>query len=156
MARRGRCRCGFLLEVHKGPEGYKTRCPSCGAIVRLKPVAARSAVKKRKISKPIDPRPAPLPQWPAMAAPPSEADPSEGRTVTCEVCYALVPAQASNCPDCGSVLDRTLAASALEGEESALNLEAPQPWLRRRRGVWLAGGVALLIAAVILILSLWH
>ena len=36
MARRGRCRCGFILCFQKGAEGYKTRCPECGAVVRLR------------------------------------------------------------------------------------------------------------------------
>jgi len=34
MARRGRCRCGFILRFEKGDDGYKTRCPECGAVVR--------------------------------------------------------------------------------------------------------------------------
>jgi hypothetical protein len=52
MARRGRCRCGSILTFQKGPDGYKTRCASCGAVVRLKPGAASSAVKKRSIACP--------------------------------------------------------------------------------------------------------
>src|SRR5947209_12009700 len=36
MARRGRCRCGFVLKFHRGENGYKTRCPECGAMVRLR------------------------------------------------------------------------------------------------------------------------
>jgi hypothetical protein len=36
MVRRGRCRCGEILTFRKGPRGFKTRCPSCGAIVRLR------------------------------------------------------------------------------------------------------------------------
>jgi predicted RNA-binding Zn-ribbon protein involved in translation (DUF1610 family) len=36
MARRGRCRCGFVLKFHRGEQGYKTRCPECGAVVRLR------------------------------------------------------------------------------------------------------------------------
>lgn len=35
MPRSGHCRCGFLLKVRRGPDGYKTRCPQCGAVVRL-------------------------------------------------------------------------------------------------------------------------
>ena len=44
MARRGRCRCGFVLEFHRGEQGYKTRCPECGAVVRLR---SRSRKKVR-------------------------------------------------------------------------------------------------------------
>gem|GEM_PF-4460214 len=36
MSRRGRCRCGFVLKFHRGENGYKTRCPECGAMVRLR------------------------------------------------------------------------------------------------------------------------
>src|SRR5262245_55549991 len=35
MPRSGHCRCGFLLKVRRGPDGDKTRCPRCGAVVRL-------------------------------------------------------------------------------------------------------------------------
>jgi hypothetical protein len=35
MPRRGRCRCGQVLVFHRGPQGYKTRCPQCLAVVRL-------------------------------------------------------------------------------------------------------------------------
>jgi hypothetical protein len=36
MARRGQCRCGLVLKFHRTPQGYKMRCPSCGAVVRLR------------------------------------------------------------------------------------------------------------------------
>lgn len=36
MARSGRCRCGTLLRFEKTARGYKTRCPSCQAVVRLR------------------------------------------------------------------------------------------------------------------------
>jgi hypothetical protein len=36
MARRGRCRCGCMLRFERGPDGYKTRCSGCGAVVRLR------------------------------------------------------------------------------------------------------------------------
>jgi hypothetical protein len=36
MARRGRCRCGVILSFHKRPWGYKTRCPNCQSVVRLR------------------------------------------------------------------------------------------------------------------------
>jgi hypothetical protein len=35
MPRRGRCRCGNILVFHRGPQGYKMRCPQCLAVVRL-------------------------------------------------------------------------------------------------------------------------
>lgn len=48
MARRGRCRCGSVLRFEKGPNGYKTRCPSCGSVVRLRPAAAGSTIRPRR------------------------------------------------------------------------------------------------------------
>jgi hypothetical protein len=77
------------------------------------------------------------------------------RTVTCEVCYALVPAQASNCPDCGSALDRTVAASPLDREEASARTIAPNS-ASHMRILWLTAGVGLLLVTIILILSLRH
>ena len=51
MARRGRCRCGSVLQFRRGPEGYKTRCPSCGSVVRLR-AAARPAARDRTVTCP--------------------------------------------------------------------------------------------------------
>jgi len=49
MPRSGRCRCGQLLRFEMTARGYKTRCPRCHAIVRLRdpseplgPTAARA------------------------------------------------------------------------------------------------------------------
>jgi hypothetical protein len=154
MSRRGRCRCGFVLKFKKGPDGYKTRCPSCGSGVRLKPVTA--AARKRKRSKGIDRSRAPVSELPAIPVPASEPGPREGRTVTCEVCYALVPTQASHCPDCGSVLDRTVAASALDAEHSFMSKAAPKSFSKKLMLVWLTAGAVLLIAAIVLILSMRH
>ena len=36
MPRRGLCRCGTVLKFEFGPDGYKMRCPGCGAVVRLR------------------------------------------------------------------------------------------------------------------------
>jgi hypothetical protein len=49
MARRGRCRCGAILRFHRGPEGYKTRCPECGAVVRLRVEALRRPRNERAV-----------------------------------------------------------------------------------------------------------
>lgn len=40
---RGRCRCGQVLTFRQGPWGYKVVCPTCGAVVRLKAPAPRTA-----------------------------------------------------------------------------------------------------------------
>jgi hypothetical protein len=61
MARRGQCRCGLVLTFHRTAKGYKMRCPSCGAVVRL-----RVEPKRRK--PPADPHPA---APPAAEAPPA-------------------------------------------------------------------------------------
>jgi phage FluMu protein Com len=46
MARRGRCRCGTILLFERTAQGYKTRCPECKSVVRLRPraKAARSTL----------------------------------------------------------------------------------------------------------------
>ncbi len=36
MEKRGRCRCGTVLVFRPTPQGYKTRCPACHAVVRLR------------------------------------------------------------------------------------------------------------------------
>jgi hypothetical protein len=36
MSRHGQCRCGVMLTFRRR-DGYKTRCPGCGKIVRLQP-----------------------------------------------------------------------------------------------------------------------
>jgi hypothetical protein len=36
MTQRGKCRCGTILQFAKTSQGYKTRCPQCQAIVRLR------------------------------------------------------------------------------------------------------------------------
>ena len=42
MSRHGQCRCGVMLKFRRR-DGYKTRCPSCGKIVRLQPDKPSSA-----------------------------------------------------------------------------------------------------------------
>jgi hypothetical protein len=42
MSRRGQCRCGAVLDFVSGPQGYKMRCPMCGAVVRLRADASTS------------------------------------------------------------------------------------------------------------------
>lgn len=55
MSRHGQCRCGLILTFHRSPHGYKMRCPSCGAVVRLrtrhkrgKPERAQAALPGEK------------------------------------------------------------------------------------------------------------
>jgi hypothetical protein len=48
MSRRARCRCGAVLRFEKGPNGYKTRCPGCGSVVRLRPAMARSTGRAQR------------------------------------------------------------------------------------------------------------
>lgn len=51
MSRRGRCRCGLMLTFRRTAQGYKMRCPSCGAVVRLR-------VQKKRRMPPGDGAPA--------------------------------------------------------------------------------------------------
>jgi predicted RNA-binding Zn-ribbon protein involved in translation (DUF1610 family) len=175
MTRRGRCRCGAVLRFEKGSNGYKTRCPSCGSVVRLRPAAARSKVlprrsvtcpcgasvtvpkgttkascpacqrelilskKPSRSSRPAKsiqdshgPQALPTPDsanfavhspvsTPDLPTPPtSQFRRDAPRTVTCEVCQRGVSARAVRCPGCGASLDRTTAASSLQGGRSAV------------------------------------
>jgi hypothetical protein len=43
MTRHGRCHCGQLLQFHRGPDGFKQRCPRCGSVVRLRAGERRKA-----------------------------------------------------------------------------------------------------------------
>ena len=52
MARRGRCRCGSVLHFDQGPDGYKTRCPRCGSMVRLRAASPRAVAKRRMVACP--------------------------------------------------------------------------------------------------------
>jgi hypothetical protein len=36
MEKRGRCRCGTVLVFQRTPQGYKTRCTVCQAVVRIR------------------------------------------------------------------------------------------------------------------------
>jgi hypothetical protein len=91
----------------------------------------------------------------AFSLPGSASGPRAPRTVTCEVCYALVPAHASHCPDCGSVLDRTVAASPLDENQWVPNAAAPKSSAYKWMWFSLAAGVAAFVATIILIRSWW-
>ena len=80
MARRGKCRCGQMLEFHKTPQGYKGRCPRCKAVVRLHGKGKGGAVP---LPEPAAPPPLPgaaptLPaEWPPLPSDfPTLADPT--------------------------------------------------------------------------------
>jgi hypothetical protein len=147
MARRGRCRCGTVLSFRKGPDGYKTRCPSCGSVVRLTTAAAGSRV-----------RPAtPASASPVRIQPAAAGEPIGARTVTCEACHRVVSAQASRCPGCGTLLALTTAAPALDAELASLRPAAAMALPYRRILGWLAAGVALmLLTIIVLIVFLRH
>src|SRR4051794_27711795 len=50
MTRRGKCRCGAVLHFRKTAQGYKTRCPACSAVVRLRAGGAESGSPRPKKS----------------------------------------------------------------------------------------------------------
>jgi hypothetical protein len=54
------------------------------------------------------------------------------------------------------VLDRTVAASALDVEQASMSTAAPKWFSNKLIFVWLAAAVALLSAAIVLILSSRH
>jgi hypothetical protein len=67
MTRRGKCRCGTILEFEKTSLGYKTRCPQCKAVVRLRPDepagagAAEQPARKKPAALAVPSGPPPLP-----------------------------------------------------------------------------------------------
>ena len=69
MPRRGLCRCGTVLAFESGTDGYKGRCPSCGAVVRLR-ANLSGGPRKRQRSGVLAFRP-PAPSDPAV---PSSAE----------------------------------------------------------------------------------
>jgi len=140
MARTGRCRCGALLRFRRGPDGYKTRCQKCNAVVRLRTAPRKTAAAQltneeydatRELPQPVDAarQVTSVPQSPAKEhrrISPSGVKPgARSRTSACEVCCTLVPADAIRCPACGAKLPSTTAAPA---ESIAPNppLVAPQ------------------------------
>jgi hypothetical protein len=65
MQRSGQCKCGVLLTFDEGADGFKGRCPKCGAVVRLRvpndPKEPAQATppptrKKARPPRPSDPR----------------------------------------------------------------------------------------------------
>jgi hypothetical protein len=173
MVRQGRCRCGSVLRFEKGPHGYKTRCPNCGSVVRLRIPKKKSAVRGRS---PGQLRVPDRPETPRLESARDDIDPSHrsasalsphpvpgsrprgagGRVVTCEVCRTLVPAEAAQCPGCGTAFDLTTAAPVLDPKHSGGRRTTPESPSRLSFG-WLAAGSAVLLAAVIaLVLVLRH
>jgi hypothetical protein len=152
MVRRGQCRCGSVLDFENGPEGYKTRCPSCGSVVRLRPRSSKRRPREKSA------RHGRLAQGvPTARRPASPLDQRTGRTVTCDLCQALVPVEALQCPACGSALAVTTAAPIVEAAPSSPSHRIVGN-LPTRPILWgLIAGAALIAASVIvLILALQH
>jgi hypothetical protein len=174
MSRRGRCRCGSVLRFQKGPNGYKTRCLSCGSVVRLRRATVRARGKKCRLTCPCGAnlfvrrgmkrttcpdckRTLMVPKnHPPRAASLAALGGEPGRTVTCETCQRIVSARASQCPSCGSGLALTTAAPILESRHSSSAVMQKMLSYRPLIG-WLAGAAAgIVIAAMVLIFSLRH
>ncbi len=64
MQKRGQCKCGEVLTFDEGPDGFKRRCPKCGAVVRLRvedstfelPAPVAGGAPGRAPPRPSDPR----------------------------------------------------------------------------------------------------
>ena len=126
MARRGRCRCGFVITFHRGPNGYKARCPACGSVVRLRIRGGRARVRGTQpplleCPETASPRPAlpspaasPIPEdsnstpWPVPAR--GEVTALSGEAGSAPESGLLAPdvdarwQQAVLCPQCGSLI----------------------------------------------------
>ena len=68
MKRRGQCRCGTILEFEKTSLGYKTRCPQCKAVVRLRPEAPAPQAQEHKQSSAVLTAPSSPPPLPPLEA----------------------------------------------------------------------------------------
>ena len=167
MARRGRCRCGFILRFEKGDDGYKTRCPECGAVVRLQLQKNPSASASRKADSPAAARRRPRKSRPkrvgkqAARTQNSEASnpfatfkPGAG-TVACLVCGTIIPTRAEHCPSCGAATvrqDLEPARSLHSGPRSAVgSRRSPSPrkallgWIGVAGALLLGAGIALAV-----------
>jgi hypothetical protein len=122
---RGRCQCGAILAFRKGPEGYKTRCPTCGAVVRLRIAASRRRRAKKRSRE--------------LAAVPTVDQPTP-------------PPQRSLSP---SAYPRPLGGEiVLEPLMPLPGLGPPRsPW--RQPLLWMAGGVLLGAAMLVLGWCIW-
>jgi hypothetical protein len=125
MARRGRCRCGFVITFHRGTNGYKARCPACGSVVRLRLRSGRGRSRasdtpllecpQEASSRPALPSPAasPIPEdsnsvpWPVpdreevpgLSSEPGRAPETQVLTPAADACWQQVL-----CPQCGSLI----------------------------------------------------
>jgi len=45
---KARCRCGKVLTIHEGPNGFKAVCPDCGAVVRIGHAPPRPTDQRRR------------------------------------------------------------------------------------------------------------
>ena len=67
MTRRGKCRCGAVLDFKETLRGFKMRCPQCHAIVRLRQEqpSAKGSSRSRPVSAPPFPA-GPVPDLPML------------------------------------------------------------------------------------------
>jgi hypothetical protein len=128
MARRGKCRCGAILSFQKTKQGYKTRCPACQSVVRLRVDGPRAAE-------------APHPQAAALAAMPAPID---------FAALQETSVGAGQAPDL-SVLTQNESTAPPALAEIPVFREPPRPV-----SVWWFVGVALVvIAAIGAAVALW-
>jgi hypothetical protein len=141
-----------VLDFEKGPDGYKTRCPSCGSVVRLKATKTKRRSKQKSARHGRLVRDVPPEHWAASAL-----DQRVGRAVTCELCHTRVPVEALKCPGCGAALAVTTAAPLLE-DEPCSPLHATVANLRSRLHLLclIAGAAVVAVAAAALVLFLHH
>ena len=152
MVRRGQCRCGSVLDFQKGPDGYKTRCPRCGSVVRL-----RLALTKKRPKQKSAPRGRPVDESETADLPASQLRPGVVRAITCEICQKRVSVDATHCPACGSPLAVTTAAPPMEDRQSIpRRTPSPNSPSRSLKGWLIAGAALLAVAALVLVFSVRH
>ena|SRR5947209_6352650 len=138
MARRGRCPCGSIVEFESSPDGYKTRCAQCGAVIRLRPGEPKSSRRRARVpaSQPAAEPPATDTaaatfSLTALPQPPAAFDPFAGPpTIEEAVPPALASDQASTLPPLDDF------ATLLDGSELEFIDMEPWPAPGRRWSLW--------------------
>lgn len=135
MAKRGHCRCGTILTFELTSQGYKTRCPVCQSVVRLRVDPPHNRRDPRRSSGTI-----PMPAL-AVVAPPA-LPPDHPAPAPADV-------RESNGPPDFSVLDvnETTAPTAMTEMEVFRDEPAREPPAKRRNWRMLAALLAAVVVA---------
>lgn len=126
MDKRGHCRCGTLLVFRMTRQGYKTRCPGCQSVVRLREEAVRTSVPEMR---------------PGVLTPPPLS-----KTALRKLCPPPVP-NANEAPDA-----TPMEFNALDTHDDALGaefVEMKAPRQRKRSSFWHRHGAWVIVGVML-------